>query len=119
VDQVKDQNGNGHAENYDAQITIPRESLSVNAIIDGLVMGHPENIQLANVPPIILEEIDHLALALIKDTRETAVEQIDIEDWEPTVEELIALFQQGIFWLQFFATLLYREDAPTGELSSP
>ena len=112
------QNGDRNKHTHDADqaseipavVMIDREDMTIGKIINGLFMGHPENLQLENVPPIALKEIDHVAFETILKTSDWA------SDWlsEPTAEEVIALFQQCIFWLHFFAALLYQ-PAPESE----
>ena len=114
------QNGNGNEHTHDADraseipavVMIDREDMTVNRVIEGLAMGGPDHLRLANVPRIALEDIDHLAFHTIGLVREQFIKTVRAEDptseWEPTVEDLIVLFQECIFWVQFFSTLLYQ-----------
>lgn len=125
MDDQQNGNRNKHVETdqgteIPAVVMIDREDMTVCRVIEDLAMGAPENLQLANIPPIALETIDHLAFHTIGEARQYLISwqsrTEDVEDWEPTVEDLISLFQECIFWVQFFATLLYQPapEAPEG-----
>ena len=124
------QNGdrNKHAHDADqareipAVVVIDRKDMTVCRVIEGLAMGAPDHLRLANVPRIALEDIDHLAFHTIGLAREYLIKEVRAEgdsDWEPTVEDLTALFQECIFWVQFFATLLYQPTPNPSEHQSP
>ena len=124
------QNGDRNKHTHDADqaseipavVMIDREDMTVSRVIESLAMGAPENLQLANVPLIALEDIDHLAFHTIGLMREQFIKTVRAEDptseWEPMVEDLIVLFQECIFWVQFFATLLYQPAPSPSEHQS-
>ena len=122
----KHQNGDGNKHTHDADqaseisavVMIDREDMTVSRVIEGLAMGELEYLQLANIPQIALEDIDHLAFHTIGVVREQFIKTVRAEDptseWEPTIGDIIVLLQECIFWVQFFATLLHQPapDAP-------